>query len=85
MIRFARLGLYVQIVLAMWGGRCRSRTVFLDLALSALATALYGIVALELKTPRLLKIYAAVLMAMTITDFLWLLNFTGSIWVDELE
>ena len=47
---------------------------------SALATALYGIVALELKTPRLLKIYAAVLMAMTITDFLWLLNFTGSIW-----
>tara|TARA_B000000437_G_scaffold198056_1_gene159886 strand:+ start:2381 stop:3073 length:693 start_codon:yes stop_codon:yes gene_type:complete len=77
MIRFARLGLYVQIVLAMWGSLSFTYGIIHS---SALATALYGIVALELKTPRLLKIYAAVLMAMTITDFLWLLNFTGSIW-----
>ena len=77
MIRFARLGLYAQIVLALWGSLSFTYGI---IHASALAVSLYGVVALELKTPRLLKIYAAVLLALTITDLLWLLNFTGSIW-----
>ena len=67
MIRFARLGLYAQIVLALWGSLSFTYGI---IHASALAVSLYGVVALELKTPRLLKIYAAVLLALTITDLL---------------
>jgi len=77
MIRFARLALYAQILLALWGSLSFTYGI---IHASALAVSLYGIVAMELKTPRLLKIYAAVLVALTITDLLWLLNFTGAIW-----
>ena len=65
MIRFARLGLYAQIVLALWGSLSFTYGI---IHASALAVSLYGVVALELKTPRLLKIYAAVLLELTITD-----------------
>lgn len=76
-VRIARLGLYAQVILAMWGSLSFT---FGTIHSTALAQALFGIVAMELKTPRLLKIYCAVLIAMTLTDFLWLLNFTGAIW-----
>ena len=46
---------------------------------SALALSLYAVVAMEIKAPRLLKIYAVLLAALTITDFFWLATYAGPI------
>ena len=76
-LRILRLGMYAQVLLALWG-TLSAQYGFIHC--SALAVTLFGLMCLEFKTPRLLKIYAAVCLAMFATDVLWLVNYTGTIW-----
>ena len=72
MLKIARASTYAQIVLAMMGSLA---FVYGTVHASALALSLYAVVAMEIKAPRLLKIYAVLLAALTITDFFWLATY----------
>ena len=76
MLKIARASTYAQIVLAMMGSLA---FVYGTVHASALALSLYAVVAMEIKAPRLLKIYAVLLAALTITDFFWLATYAGPI------
>jgi len=76
MLKIARASVYAQIVLAMCG---TLSFVYGTIHSTAMALSLYAVVALEIKAPRLLKIYAVLLLALTVTDFFWLATYSGPI------
>jgi hypothetical protein len=76
MLKIARASMYAQIMLAMCGSLS---FVYGTIHSTALALSLYGVVAMEIKAPRLLKIYAVLLLVLTITDFFWLATYAGPI------
>ena len=65
MLKIARASVYAQIVLAMCG---TLSFVYGTIHSTAMALSLYAVVALEIKAPRLLKIYAVLLLALTVTE-----------------
>lgn len=76
MLKLARASVYAQIMLAMCGSLS---FVYGTIHSTALALSLYAVVALEIKAPRLLKIYAVALLVLTVTDFFWLATYAGPI------
>jgi len=76
LLKIARASVYAQILLAMCGALS---FVYGTVHASALALSLYAVVALEIKAPRLLKIYAVLLLVLTVTDFFWLATYAGPI------
>ncbi|CAL50247.1 unnamed product [Ostreococcus tauri] len=76
MLKIARASVYAQIVLGMAGSLA---FVYGTIHSSALALSLYAVVALEIKAPRLLKIYAVLLLVLTLIDFFWLATYAGPI------
>jgi len=76
MVKIARASVYAQIVCAAIGS---VSFAYGTIHASAFALSLYGIVALEIKAPRLLKIYACALVMLTIVDFFWLCAYAGAI------
>ena len=76
MFKIARASVYAQILLAMCGSMSFAYGAIHP---TAMALSLYGVVAMEIKAPRLLKIYACALLVLTVVDFLWLCTYASAI------
>ena len=76
MFKIARASVYAQILLAMCGSMS---FVYGSIHPTAMALSLYAVVAMEIKAPRLLKIYACALLVLTVVDFLWLCTYASAI------